>query len=69
MLEENIKNITKSDCNFASTFGDHHVLPHINFNGHSLTKNKISFPKKVITLYISYKLNLQFRNLNRFYIK
>ena len=69
MLEENIKNITKSDSNFVSTFGDHHVLPHINFNGHSLTKNNIPIPKKVINLYISYKLNLQLRNLNRFYIK
>ena len=25
MSEENIKNVTKSDGNFAPTFGDHHV--------------------------------------------
>ena len=30
--EESIENITISDCNFASTFVDHYVLPDINFN-------------------------------------
>ena len=34
MSEENGKNITKSDCNFAPTFVDHHLLKDINFNGH-----------------------------------
>ena len=34
LLEENTEIITKSDSNFASTFVDHQVLPHINFNGH-----------------------------------
>ena len=29
MSEENIENITKSDCNFAPNFVDHHVLPDI----------------------------------------
>ena len=48
MLEESIKNITKSDSNFAPTFADHHILPDINFNGHCLIKNNISVPKKVI---------------------
>ena len=38
MLEENIENITKSDSNFAPTFVDHNLLPHINFNGHCLIK-------------------------------
>ena len=64
MSEENIENIKKSDNNFAPTFADHHLLPHINLNGHYLIKNNISIPKKVTTLHISYKINLQFRNLN-----
>ena len=62
--EENIENITKSDSNFAPIFVDHHVLPDINFNGRCLKKNKTSFSKKVINLYISYILNQWFRNLN-----
>ena len=44
--EENIENITKSDSNFAPTFADHHILPDINFNGHSLINN-IYIPKIV----------------------
>ena len=36
MSEENIENITKSDCSFAPTFVDHHLLSDINFNGHCL---------------------------------
>ena len=49
---ESIENITKSDSNFSLTFVDHHLLPDTNFNGHCLTKNDISIPKKVINLYI-----------------
>ena len=64
MPDESIENITKSDSNFASTFVDHHPLPDINFNGYCLIKNGISIPKKVISLYISYKLSPQFRNIN-----
>ena len=67
MSEKNIENITKSDINFVPTFVDHHLLPDINFNGHCLINN-ISIPKKVINLYISYKLNPQFRNLNTNFI-
>ena len=44
--EESIKNIPKSDRNFAPTFVDHHVLPVINLNGHCLIKNNIYIPKK-----------------------
>ena len=62
--QENIENLTKSDSNFAPAFVDHHVLPHIYFNGHCLIKNNISIPKTVLNLYISYKLNLQLRNWN-----
>ena len=62
MSEENIENITKSDSSFAPAFVDHHLLPSINFNGHFLIKNNIFIPKKVINLYISYKLNSQLRN-------
>ena len=47
MSEENIENITKSECNFAPTFVDHHVLPDINFNGHYLINN-MYIPEKVI---------------------
>ena len=64
MSEENIENITISNGNFAPTFVDHHVLPDTNFNGHCLIKDKISIPKKVINLYISYTLGLQLRNLS-----
>ena len=67
MSEKNIENITKSDINFVPTFVDHGLLPDINFNGHCLINN-ISIPKKVINLYISYKLNPQFRNLNTNFI-
>ena len=66
MSEENIENITKSDSNFALTFVDHHVLPDINFNGHCLIKNNISITKKVINLYIRFKIK-KFKH--RFYIK
>ena len=66
MSEENIENTTKSDKNFAPSFVDHHLLPDINFNGHSLINN-ISIPKKVLNLYISYTLNPQLRNLNTDY--
>ena len=69
MSEENSENITKSNCIFAPFFVDHRVLPDINFNGHCLIKSNISVPKKVINLYISYTLNPQLRNLNRFYIR
>ena len=63
MSEENIKNITKSDSNFGPTFVDYHLLPDINFNGHYLINN-ISNSKKVINLYISYKLSPWLKNLN-----
>ena len=58
MLGENIENITKSDSNFAPTFVDHYLLPGVNFNG-DCQVNNISVPKKVINIYISYKLNPQ----------
>ena len=64
MSDKNIENITKSDSNFAPTFVDNYVLPEINFNGHCLIKKNISIPKKVINLYISYKIIPQLRNLN-----
>ena len=58
------KKITKSDSNFAPNFVHHHLLQYMNFNGHCLTKNNISFPKKVINLYISNTLGPQLKNLN-----
>ena len=58
------ENITKSGSNFAPTFVDHHILPEINFNGHSLIKNNISVPKKVTNIYTSYTLTPCLRNLN-----
>ena len=36
----------------------------MNFNGHYLIKNNISIPKKVISLYISYKLGPKLKDLN-----
>ena len=64
MSEENIENITKSDNNFAPTFVCHNLLPDINFNGHCVIKNNTFTLKKVINLYIFYKLNPQLRNFN-----
>ena len=57
--QEDIENITKSNSNFPPTFVDHHLLPDMNFNEHSLIKSNISIPKKVINLYISYTLGPQ----------
>ena len=62
-VRRNIENITKSDSNFDPTFVDHHFLQDMNFNGHSLMKNNISSPKKVLNLYISYSLGPQLKNL------
>ena len=66
-MSENIENITKSNSNFASTFVDHYLLPHIYFNGHCLIKNSIYNPNKVVSIYISYALTLWFRNLNTYF--
>ena len=63
MSDENIKIITKSASNFATTFVDNRLLPHINFDGHSLINNNISISKKVIDLYIFYTLSSWLRNL------
>ena len=52
--QENIENPIESDSNFAPIFVNHHLLPEISFSWHYLTKNNISFPKKVINLYIFY---------------
>ena len=60
------KKMTKSDNNFAPSFVHHHLLQDMNFNGHCLTKNNISFPKKVINRYISNTLGPQLKNLDRF---
>ena len=50
--EENIKNITKSENNFAPTFVDQCVLPDITFNGNCLI-NHIYIPKKqIVQIYI-----------------
>ena len=50
MSKENIKNITKSNSNFATTYVDHNLLPGKNFHEHCLIKTNISIPKKVIDL-------------------
>ena len=46
MSEESIKNINKSNSNFAPTFGNGHVLPGMNFDGHCLKKKNNFTPKK-----------------------
>ena len=48
-VRKNIKNITKSDSNFAPTFVDHHLLWDIYFNEHCLINN---VPKKLINIYL-----------------
>ena len=62
--EERIENISKSNSKFVPKFVDRHLLPHINFKGYFLIKNNIFAPKKVINLYIFYKLNPQLRIFN-----
>ena len=62
MSEEIFENVTKSDSNFAPTFIDNHSLPGINCNGNCFMKSNTSIPKKVINLFISYTLGLQFEN-------
>ena len=62
-VRKNIKNKTKSDSKFATTFVDHHLWPDIKLNGHCLIDN-ISIPNTLINLYISYTLNPWLRNLN-----
>ena len=52
MSKKGIKDITKSDSNFAPAFVDHHLLPDMKFKGHCLLINNISVLKKVIHLYI-----------------
>ena len=63
MSKGNIENITKSDSGFAPIFVDHYLLPETAFNGQCLINN-ISISKKVINLYISYKLTPWLGNLN-----
>ena len=62
--KKTLKNMNQSEKNFPPTFVDHYILLHINFNRDCLTKSNIFVHKKVIKLYISYKLNSQLRNLN-----
>ena len=57
MSEESVENITKSDLNFTQTLFDQHLLPDMNLNGHF----NISIPKKVMNLYISHTLGIQFK--------
>ena len=57
LSEENIKNITESNSNFASTFANYHVLQDINFHGHCLISNSNFILQKEINLYIFYMLN------------
>ena len=48
-VRKNIKDITKSDSNFAPTFVDHHLLWDIYFNEPCLINN---VPKKLINIYL-----------------
>ena len=61
--QENIENPIESDSNFAPIFVNHHLLPEISFSWHYLIKNNISFPKKVINLYIFYIHRIYFKYL------
>ena len=47
MLEENVKNIAKSDSNFAPIFAVNYVLPDMRLYRHSLINNT-HIPKKLI---------------------
>ena len=65
MSAESIENITKSGSSFAPAFVDHYLLPDENFNGHCLIKNNITPPKRIMSLYTSYKLTPWSRNLDK----
>ena len=70
MSEENIKNITKWDNSFTSTLVDHHVLSHINFNGHCLIYNKILITKKSNnSMYFLHTKFMFKKSKHRFWIK
>ena len=47
---------------------DHHLLPDMNFKVQRLIKNKISFPKHLINLYISYTPSRQLGKLKTNFI-
>ena len=64
MSEESIENITKSGSLFVPSFINHYILQDVNFNGYCLINNNISIPKKLINLYISYRINPSLRKLN-----
>ena len=68
MSEENIENMTKLDTTLAVTFGNHYVLPDINFNGHYLI-NKFFIPKKEISKYFLHTNSVVKKSKHRFYIK
>ena len=67
MSEDSIKNVNKSESNFAPTFVGHHLLPDITFNGPCLMENSISILKNIVMPYISYILISRFRNLNTYF--
>ena len=60
-----IGNITKWESLFAAAFVNHYILPDLIFDGRCWINNKISTPKTVINLYISYMLNPWLINLNK----
>ena len=61
--QKNVLKIQLNQTGILYQLADHPLLPEMNFNGHWLIK-KISFPRKVINLYISYTLAPQLGNLN-----
>ena len=66
--KKKVENVTKWDNIFALKLVDHHLLPDMKFNGDCLVNNNTSIPKKVINLYISYRLSPLLRNLNTNFI-
>ena len=64
MSEKLVENITKSDCNFAPTFVDHHVLPDMNFNG-----QRLIIKKNNKSIYFLHTKSMVKKLKHKFYIK
>ena len=57
LLEENIKNITISDSNFAPNFINYYSSQDIKLNGHCLINNNNDTSLGAVNLYICYTLD------------
>ena len=64
MLVERIKNPSGWDSSFNLSLFNSYLLPDVKFGGNCLINSNISVFRKVISLYISYKVDTWSRYLN-----